>query len=122
MSFASLPSYAETPLIPHSENETPAYTAEPQPHEQRIGYNRLLRARPSGEFVKQSKNGVVLLRLFSQHRNTGLPIYGLAGEVEGVVVVSKPEGITSVSVKVRLKYFRLGVSRRHVGEHDSYGP
>jgi hypothetical protein len=97
MSLASLPSYAEAPLIPRNENDTPAYTTEPQPHE----HNRVPGARHSGEFVKQTKNGAVCLRLFSEQRNTRLPAYGRAGEVEGVVIVSKPEGITSIDVKVR---------------------
>jgi hypothetical protein len=87
-------------LIPRTENGTPAYTAEPQPHEQRIGQNGLRRTRLSGEFVKQSKNGAVSLRLVSQKHNARLPTYGLAGAVEGRVVVSKPEGIVSVDVKV----------------------
>lgn len=100
MSLASLPSYAEAPSIPLAEIDTPAYTAEPQPHEQRIGHNRVLRAKPSGEFVKQTKNGAVCLRLFSQQHNAKLPSYGLAGKVEGVVVISKPDGITSVDVKI----------------------
>jgi hypothetical protein len=101
MSLASLPSYAETSLI-HTDNGTPAYTAEPQPHEQRIGHNGLVRARLSGEFVKHTKNGAVSLRLISQMPNARLPTYGLAGEVEGTVIVSKPEGITSIEVKVCL--------------------
>ena len=100
MSFSGLPSYAETSVIPSIENGTPAYTAEPQPHEQRIGQNGLL-TRLSGEFVKQTKNGAVTLRLLSQKRDARLPTYGLAGQVlEGTVIVSKPEGITSVDVKV----------------------
>jgi hypothetical protein len=104
MSFASLPSYAETPFIPHIENAIPAYTAEPQPYEQRVAHNRMLRARPSGEFVKKTKDGAVCLRLIYQHRNARLPTYGLAGDVEGEIIVSKPDGITSVDVKVCSKY------------------
>jgi len=100
MSLASLPSYAETRYIHRMDNGTPAYTVEPQPYEQRIGQNGLLRTRPSGEFVKQTKNGAISLRLASQEHNARLPAYGLAGEVEGTVIVSKPDGITSVDVKV----------------------
>ncbi|KIM71344.1 hypothetical protein PILCRDRAFT_56189, partial [Piloderma croceum F 1598] len=100
MSFASLPSYAETPFIPRMENGTLAYTVEPQPYEQRIAQNGLLRTRPSGEFVKQTKNGAISLRLVSQKHNARLPTYGLAGEVEGTVIVSKPDGIKSVDVKI----------------------
>src|SRR5882762_10301832 len=68
MSFSGLPSYAETSVIPSIENGTPTYTAEPQPHEQRIGQNGLL-TRLSGEFVKQTKNGADTLRLRSQKRD-----------------------------------------------------
>ena len=100
MSLASLPSYAEIPFTPRMENGTPVYTVEPQPYEQRIAQNGLLRTSPSGEFVKQTKNGVITLRLVSQEPNARLPIYGLAGNVEGTVIVSKPDGITSVDVKV----------------------
>jgi len=102
MSLASLPSYAETPFTPRMENGTPAYTVEPQPYEQRIGQNGLLRTRPSGEFVKHTKNRAISLRLVSQKHDARLPTYGLAGEVEGTVIVSKPDGITSVDVKVRV--------------------
>jgi hypothetical protein len=97
MSLPSLPSYAEVPLIPRTENEAPAYT--PPMHEQPLRHNGPLRNRPSGEFVKQTKNGAFSLRLVYQH-NDRLPTYGLAGAVEGIVTVSKPEGITSVDVKV----------------------
>ena len=94
MSFGSPPSYAEIPLIPRA----PEWIADPQPHEPRTRPNGL-RTRPSGEFVKQTMNGAYSLRLVSQ-RNIRLPTYGLAGAVEGVVTVSKPEVITSVEVKV----------------------
>jgi hypothetical protein len=97
MSFGSPPSYAEIPLIPRAEN-APGCIADRQPHERRTRPNGL-RTRPSGEFVKQTKNGAFSLRLVSQ-RNARLPTYGLAGAVEGVVTVSKPEVITSVEVKV----------------------
>ncbi|KAK0187805.1 hypothetical protein F5146DRAFT_1104673 [Armillaria mellea] len=95
MSAASLPSY----VAPHF-SRSPTYTAEPQLHEQRLAVANGVRPRPSGHFVKESKSGGARLRLTSQENHVTLPVYGSNGSVEGTVEVSKPEGITSVEVKV----------------------
>ncbi|PBK75134.1 hypothetical protein ARMSODRAFT_951210 [Armillaria solidipes] len=95
MSAASLPSY----VAPHF-SRSPSYTAEPQLHEQRLAVANGVRPRPSGHFVKESKSGGARLRLTSQENHVTLPVYGSNGSVEGTVEVSKPEGITSVEVKV----------------------
>lgn len=60
-----------------------------------------LRPRPSGSFVKESKNGDARLRLSAQEDNINLPIYESRGVVEGTVELSKTDGIQSVKVKVR---------------------
>ncbi|KAH7885431.1 hypothetical protein F5I97DRAFT_2033493 [Phlebopus sp. FC_14] len=94
MSAVSLPSY---PAQLHS----PSYTAAPQAHEYRLALNARLRAnRPPGEFVKQTKNGGLSLRLLGQDDSASLPVYGLGGSVQGTVELNKTEGITSVEVQI----------------------
>ena len=95
MSPASLPSYAE-PIL----NRTPSYSAEPHFYEQRIALADRLRPRPSGDFIKESKGGGIRLRLTAQEDNVELPVYGATNHVAGVIEFTKPEGVTSVEVKV----------------------
>jgi len=95
MSTVSPPSYVDPSL-----HRTPSYSAEPAYHEQRIALADRLRPRPSGNFIKESKGGGVRLRLNAQEDNVALPVYGSNGVVEGTVELSKPEGVTSVEVKV----------------------
>ena len=96
MSTNSLPSYLSPSL-----NRVPSYSAEPHDYEQRIALVGRLRPRPSGSFVKESKNGDARLRLSAQEDNINLPIYESRGVVEGTVELSKTDGIQSVKVKVR---------------------
>lgn len=100
MSAPSLPSYADTHYIRHA-HESPAYTVEPQIHEQRLAHNRRSRARRSIEIVKQTKYGAVSLRLSNQEGNNSLPEYGNAANIEGDVVIHKGEGINVIDVRVR---------------------
>lgn len=95
MSTASLPSY-----VAPSFDRTPSYSAEPHEYEQRIALADRLRPRPSGNFVKESKNGGVKLRLSAQEDNLALPVYGSGGRVEGTVELTKPSSVGSVEVKV----------------------
>lgn len=76
------------------------YSAEPHQYEQRIALADRLRPRPSGNFVKKSKNGDARLRLNAQEDGVALPTYGSQGCVEGTVELSKTDGVTSVEVKV----------------------
>jgi hypothetical protein len=101
MSTTSLPSYGAHQSF-EFEN-TPSYTEHPQAYERRVSLKDDVRPRPSGNFVKVSKNGRVSLRLIAQEDNISLPVYGNAGVVEGTVEISKTDGISSVEVKVRLK-------------------
>lgn len=94
MSTTSLPSY-----VAPSFTRIPSYTAEPQAYEQRLALNRL-QPRPTGDFVKSSKNGGVSLRLSAQESNASLPIYGCGSAIEGTVALTKPEGISLVEVKI----------------------
>ncbi|KAH7927817.1 hypothetical protein BV22DRAFT_1060350 [Leucogyrophana mollusca] len=97
MSTASLPGYP----APSPQLHTPSYTASPQPHEYRLAMNGRLRPnRSPGEFIKQGKNGGVSLRLVGQDDHASLPVYGYGAAVKGTVEISKPEGITSVEVKI----------------------
>ncbi|KAG5645981.1 hypothetical protein DXG03_004582 [Asterophora parasitica] len=95
MSTTSLPSY-----IAPSLNRAPSYSAEPQEAEQRLALVDRLRPRPTGNFVKQSKNGDARLRLTAQEADATLPTYGSQGSVEGVVELSKLDNIVNVEVKV----------------------
>ncbi|KDR82877.1 hypothetical protein GALMADRAFT_238510 [Galerina marginata CBS 339.88] len=95
MSTVSLPSY-----IAPSLNQIPSYSAEPHSYEQRLALGDRLRARPSGNFIKQSKGGGIRLRLSAQENNVALPIYGSTDVVEGTVELSRPEAVTSVEVQI----------------------
>lgn len=81
----------------------PSYHYEPQAAELRL----LLRQRagsgarrPDSEFIKNSKNGGVVLRLSGQDGSAALPEYGRGAIVEGTVELAKPESVQSVEVKV----------------------
>ena len=97
MSTTSLPSYVAPDLA-----RIPSYTAQPQAYEQRLALN-ILRARPSGEFTKQSKGGGISLRLYDQENNAALPTYGHGTPISGTVEVARPEGVHAVEVKVRAR-------------------
>ena len=96
MSTSSLPAYtARQGLQSHS------YSAEPRYHEQRLALSRRIpAARPSGEFVKESKSRGIRLRLFAQREGVELPIYASGTSIVGTIELSKTEGVTSVEVKV----------------------
>ncbi|KAI0770205.1 hypothetical protein C8Q74DRAFT_881395 [Fomes fomentarius] len=93
MSTTSLPNYVAAPTF----SRTPTYSAEPQAFEQRLALNRPT-PRPSGNFVKQSRN--VSLRLFAQEDNVSLPVYGCGASVEGEVGLSKTDGVLAVEIKI----------------------
>jgi len=95
MSTSSLPSY-----IAPSFSQTPSYSAEPHQYEQRIALADRLRPRPTGDFVKKSRNGDARLRLTAQENDVALPTYSSQGCVEGVVELSKVDHITHVEVKI----------------------
>ena len=97
MSTVDLPSYSGCPS--HSDR-TPPYSAEPQRDELRIAVADRHRSLPSGNFIKESKGGGVILRLNAQEDNVELPVYGLGGQVTGTVELSKTEAVQSVEVKV----------------------
>ncbi|KAI0315891.1 hypothetical protein OF83DRAFT_1129826 [Amylostereum chailletii] len=97
MSTASLPRYTAPPDF----NRTPTYTAEPQAQERRLAHTLVYqRQRPTAEFVKQDKKGIVSLRLLDQIDGAAIPVYGVRGPVEGVVELAKVDGISSVTVRV----------------------
>lgn len=108
MSAASLPGYPALPAQLHS----PTYTAAPQAHEYRLALNARLRPnRPPREFVKQTKNGGVSLRLVGQDEQATLPVYGFGASVQGTVDINKTEGIASVEVQVRFQDSDFWVGR-----------
>jgi hypothetical protein len=107
MSAASLPGYPAPPTHLHS----PTYTAVPRAHEHRLALNARLRPnRPLREFVKQTKNGGVSLRLVGQDDQATLPVYGLGASVQGTVEINKTDGITSVEVLVEWTVHQIGVN------------
>ncbi|KAJ3854025.1 hypothetical protein EV368DRAFT_37689 [Lentinula lateritia] len=94
MSTTSLPSYYVAPNL----SRTPAYTEEPQEHEQRIALSDRLRSRNPGTFVKQSRNGEARLTLNAQ--NGTIPMYGSGGIIDGSIDIAKIENVTSIDIKV----------------------
>ncbi|KAG8214538.1 hypothetical protein J3R82DRAFT_9599 [Butyriboletus roseoflavus] len=97
MPAASLPEYDAPP--PHLLS--PSYTSIPRTHESRLALNPRLRPnRPPRSFVKQTKSGNVSLRLVGQDVRVVLPVYGLGACVQGMVEISKTEGVTSVEVQI----------------------
>ena len=97
MSTASLPRYSAPPDL----NRIPSYTAEPQAQERRLAHTLLHRPRPTAEFLKQDRKGIVSLRLSDQLDGAPVPTYGVRGPVEGVVELAKTDGVQQVAVKVR---------------------
>lgn len=61
---------------------------------------RLRPNRLPGEFVKQSKNGCVTLRLSGQDEQASYPVCGPGTFIQGRVDVYKTEGVTSVEVQI----------------------
>lgn len=101
MPAASLPEYAALP----SQLLSPSYTAIPRAHESRLALTPRLRPnRPPRSFVKQTKSGNVSLRFVNQDVRAEIPVYGLGASVQGMVEISKTEGITSVEVKVNRSF------------------
>lgn len=111
-SQGSLPSYAEVPLMSEPQRRQsripiPPYTPPESPKPplpvslaHRMASRSRSHSRPPTEFVKQGKN--LVLRLAGvQVPGTELPVYGLGAAVEGTLELTKPEGITSIEVKVR---------------------
>lgn len=95
MSAASLPGY------PSQHVHSPTYTATPQAHEYRLAHTARLRPnRSPTEFIKQSKNGAVVLRLAGQDDQATVPVYGYGASVQGTLDIHKRDGITSVEVQV----------------------
>ncbi|TFK24984.1 hypothetical protein FA15DRAFT_383944 [Coprinopsis marcescibilis] len=82
-----------------SLQQIPSYTSEPQVHEQRLALSGRF-PRPSGNFVKESKNGNARLRLMAQEDDAVLPLYSSGAPVDGVIELSKTEGVSRVEVKL----------------------
>lgn len=68
-----------------------------------LGRSRI-RNRPVGNFVKNSRNGGVVLKLSGQHDDVTIPEYGRGASVDGTVelVNVKLDGIQSIEVTVRI--------------------
>ena len=93
MSTVSLPSYAG-PL----HNPPPVYTAGY--HEQPNRLPLAHRPRFLGTFVKHFRPENTFLRLSGQEDGISLPVYGSNALVDGIVELTKVEGLRSVEVKV----------------------
>jgi hypothetical protein len=84
-----------------SQTSLPSYHYEPQEAEQRLAHHLRARdGRSSGNFVKNSRNGGVSLKLTGQDNDAVLPEYGRAASVQGTVEILKGESVQSVEVKV----------------------
>lgn len=95
-SAANPPSYIDHRTL----ERAPTYTAEPHVDEARIAFGLRNRSLPIGNFIKESKGGGVILRLNAQEDDVELPVYGLNGQVDGVVELLKIDSVESVEVKV----------------------
>ena len=80
--------------------DTPCYTSEPRPHDERLEINRRLIREESGVYVEKNKH--VTLALTNQAQNCKEPTYGQGAVVQGALSISKPESVLSVEVKVCL--------------------
>ncbi|KZP08690.1 hypothetical protein FIBSPDRAFT_964594 [Athelia psychrophila] len=86
------------PIPPYTPPESPKPPL-PVSLAHRMASRSRSHSRPPTEFVKQGKN--LVLRLAGvQVPGTELPVYGLGAAVEGTLELTKPEGITSIEVKV----------------------
>ena len=109
--MSSLPSYATIPP------DTASY-GPPSLHGYRF---------TQGDFVKTSKSGAISLRLLGQDENVRQPAYCSGNVIDGVVEVAKPDGISSVEMKVIspthvLRFLGLIVlDRREVGPERNRG-
>ncbi|TDL22185.1 hypothetical protein BD410DRAFT_788900 [Rickenella mellea] len=80
----------------------PSYHYELQDAEQRLAHRErnAVRPRPSGNFVKNSRSGEIILRLAGQKDDATLPEYGRGATVDGTVELTKPDNIQKVEVKI----------------------
>ena len=78
----------------------PSYHFEPQDTEQRLAQHLRDARRPSGNFVKNSKKGGVVLRLGGQLNGVTLPEYGRNALVDGTVEMRNTDSVQTVEVKV----------------------
>ncbi|KAF9533091.1 hypothetical protein CPB83DRAFT_845820 [Crepidotus variabilis] len=95
-SAAEPPSYVDH----HTLERAPTYRAEPHIDEARIAFGLRNRTLPTGNFIKESKGGGVILRLNAQKDNVEVPVYGINGQVDGVIELLKTEAVESVEVKI----------------------
>ncbi|KAJ6496127.1 hypothetical protein C8R45DRAFT_823226 [Mycena sanguinolenta] len=100
MATPRLPSYASYGDERLEVLRTPSYYAEPGLHEQRLAMNARSLPQSTGNFVKESKHGGIMLRLLGQEDNVDLPVYSSGAVVEGTVELSKTDSVSSVDFKV----------------------
>ncbi|EJD01352.1 uncharacterized protein FOMMEDRAFT_169490 [Fomitiporia mediterranea MF3/22] len=77
----------------------PSYHYEPRETEHLLA-QRLRVHRPRSDFVKNSRNGGVVLRLTGQRDDATLPEYGRGALVEGIVELKNVDTVLSVDVKI----------------------
>ncbi|VDB95747.1 unnamed protein product [Peniophora sp. CBMAI 1063] len=95
--LARPPSYDSPPQI----HRTPSYAREPRAEERRLAQGYInQRTERAAEFVKQNKTASIVLRLGDQVEGVEIPSYGMRAPIDGVVELSKPDGLAYVSVKV----------------------
>ncbi|KAJ8518399.1 hypothetical protein ONZ45_g4526 [Pleurotus djamor] len=114
MSYTSLPSYVAPSIV---GGRIPTYTAEPPSNELRLAIAAVAPPRPSGTYVKQTKNGNLKLQLNDQEEGVEIPLYGTSSLIEGEVQLSgKADNVNSVEVKVE---GRLRIKEIAEGGHTS---
>ncbi|KIJ55606.1 hypothetical protein M422DRAFT_63631 [Sphaerobolus stellatus SS14] len=87
-----LPEYTPT-------GETPFYTPNPRPDEERIQITRRFVREEEGVFVTQNKS--ISLALTNQPLECKEPTYGRGATIQGMVSLEKTENILSVTLKIQ---------------------
>ncbi|HEV7737897.1 MAG TPA: hypothetical protein VGO47_11070, partial [Chlamydiales bacterium] len=89
-----------TELLPDYSpaDDTPDYTPEPRPDEERLEINRRVSQEESGVYITQ--NRLLTLALSKQSPGCKQPTYGRGACVQGMITLKKTEGIMSVEAKV----------------------
>lgn len=85
--------------------DTPDYTPEPRPDEERLEINHRVIQEESGVYLTQNK--LFTLALSKQALDCKEPTYGRGACVQGMITFAKPEGVMSAEVKVRPFSFTL---------------
>jgi hypothetical protein len=109
---STLPAYS--PAV-----DTPQYTSEPRPDEERLQINRRVIQEETGVYIEKNKH--VTLALTNQSPTCTEPTYGQGASVRGALDILKPEGVVRVEVKVRQATHRIADHAQGLATGSSRG-